>query len=235
MLGVLTSVQRIHIGDATFPMSCRAEQNPHELYLRMVQPNRLGQAPLKLQAKVVGKFMVERELDSRVKSTIRDRTQQAEKQKQERKIELLDVPLPQTKAATTKKSKSTKPMRSTPAGHAPPAPPDAHRSLSNASSVQPSRVASPRPSPRPPSGLHIPHRARLIHCVAIQPRTSDEILTMVAGSDTAARKEVSALIPEASILPWQYESVSSRTFAYSCWNPFLRARTEGGLMQGNGA
>jgi hypothetical protein len=181
-------------------MRSQPETTHHELYIRMVNPQKPAQAaPLKLTANVVGKFMVERELGGRVERAVRDRTQQAEKQKQERKIELLDVPLPHvasTKPAQSKKSKqNAKPQKSTPAGFAQP---DPHRSLSGTSSLQPSRVASPRPSPRPANSTPSA-RSRLVHCVALQFRTSDEILNMVAGSDSVARKEVSTLIPEVRL------------------------------------
>ena len=50
-------------------------------------------APLKLYANVTGKFTVERELGEKVQDKVRDRTQVAEKQRTERKVQMLDSPL----------------------------------------------------------------------------------------------------------------------------------------------
>lgn len=175
-------------------MSAQPETVPHELYLRMVQPNKPG-AVMKLQGNVVGRLQVERQLNAQAETVIRDRTQQAEKQRHERKIELLPTPLVHPSRATQKKSKvASKPTKSTPAGRAPV---DPNRSLSSSTSVLPSRVASPRISPRPPSaGSNAKYR--LIHFVALKPRTHEDILRLVGGQDKEYRKEVQDLIPEVS-------------------------------------
>ena len=54
-------MQKLYIGNTSFTMSNQSETVPHELYLRMVQPNKPG-AMLKLQGSVVGKLRVERQL-----------------------------------------------------------------------------------------------------------------------------------------------------------------------------
>ncbi|EKM54188.1 uncharacterized protein PHACADRAFT_210006 [Phanerochaete carnosa HHB-10118-sp] len=186
---------KLYIGDTSFTMSAQPETVSHELYLRMVQPNKPG-AILKLQGNVVGKLHVERQLNAQAETAIRDRTQQAEKQRHERKIELLDAPLAQAPRATLKKPKvASKPTKSTPAGRAPP---DPNRSLSSSTSLQPSRVASPRISPRPLNvgGSENHAKYRLIHFVALKPRTHEEIIRLVGGSSKESRKEVQDLVPE---------------------------------------
>lgn len=200
MMCILTCVQKLIIGDSTFQMHSQPETTHHELYVRMVNPQKPTQAaPLRLMANVVGKFMVERELGTRVETAVRDRTQQAQEQKRGRKIELLDEPLPvsSTKAVPSKKSKqSAKPQRSTPAGFAQS---DTHRSQS---SVQSSRIASPRPSPRPSSSSSpddiVSTKSRVLHCVAIQPRTPDQIFAFTA-VEQSHRQEVAALISEVCL------------------------------------
>lgn len=207
-------------------MRSQPENVDHELYLRSVHPQKPGQAPLKLMANIVGKFTVERQLGARVESAVRDRTQQAEKQKQERKIELLDEPLPYvagSKATQNKKSKqASKPQRSTPAGFAQP---DTLRSVSGSSSLQTSRVASPRPSPRPPSfGSTEPTRSRLIHCVAMMPRTSDEIYTIVAGSNPVLHNEVATIFKEVRIKPVCRYIEAHACLQCSCCSPCLQLK-----------
>lgn len=168
----------------------------------MVQPKKTPQ--LKPHAQVLGKFTVERELDSQLEAAIRERTQQAERQKHERKIQLLDEQPPPMKAAQTKKSKhADKPPKSKPAGFAPPADP---RNLSAAPSHHGSRVVSPRIlSPRPPAreSSSPPNqsstKSRLIHYVALDSRTEEQMLRAVAGENPTTRKEVTQLIPKVSI------------------------------------
>ncbi|GJE97732.1 hypothetical protein PsYK624_139530 [Phanerochaete sordida] len=187
---------KLYVGNTSFTMSNQPETVPHELYLRMVQPNKPG-AMLKLQGSVVGKLRVERQLTSQTEAAVRGRTQQAESKRNERKIEVLEKPLAPPPKTTVKKSKAaSKPTKSTPAGHAPPA--DPSRTISNSTSLQPSRVASPRISPRPSSagGSENSARYRLIHFVALKPRTHEDILRLVGGQSKESRKEVQDLIPE---------------------------------------
>lgn len=187
--------QKLHIGDTYFTMRpSDIGDISEELYVRMIQANKAGAAPLKLQGNIVGRLTVERELGEQVEKGIRERSYQAEKSKHERKTQLLEE-IPKhlsTTKSSQKKTKPTKPTKSTPAGRAPP---DPHRSVS--ASLQASRVASPRPSPRPSSNST---RARMIHCVALKPRSTEEMMVLVAGVDAGVRREVEDLVPDVSLL-----------------------------------
>lgn len=90
-------------------MKPNAETMPHELYLRTssaAKPN----MPLKLNALITGKFMVERELDPKLQNKIRGRVIEAEKQRTERKTIILENP-PNTKVAKNTKKPKPAPRR----------------------------------------------------------------------------------------------------------------------------
>ena len=197
-------LQKLFIGDACFTMRpADIGDSSQELYVRMLQANKAAAAPLKLQGNIVGRFTVERELGEKVEKDIRERSHQLEKSKNDRTIQRLNE-IPKDLAPTktqVKAKKPTKVTKSTPAGHAPT---DPNRSVS--ASLQPSRVASQRPSPRPsnPSvdSARSPRspgtRMRLLHYVGLRPRTTDEIMRGVAGQDVSVRSEVETLIPQVS-------------------------------------
>ncbi|KIP11560.1 hypothetical protein PHLGIDRAFT_124712 [Phlebiopsis gigantea 11061_1 CR5-6] len=198
----LTGQPKLYIGDACFTMrSADIGETSQELYVRMLQANKAGAAPLKLQGNIVGRFAVERELGEKVEKDIRERSHQLEKSKHDRTIQRLNE-IPKDLAPTKTQVKSKKPTKvtkSTPAGHAPTDP-----SRSASTSLQPSRVASQRPSPRPsnPSAdtarsHQVPTtRSRLLHYVALHPRTGEEIMRNVAGQDMSIRSEVETLISQ---------------------------------------
>lgn len=182
--------QGIYIAGTFYPMRAQEENADHELYLRSTLASKPG-APLKLYANVIGKFMVERQLGERMQNKMRDRTQQAEKQRLERKTQLLDAPLAipsTTKSAASKKPKVVSVKRA--------APPES-RMLSTTSSSQPSRMVSPRP----PVSTETPGlKERLIHCAALQDRTTEELIKMLAsGTAATLRKEVTELIPQVRV------------------------------------
>ncbi|KAI6040202.1 hypothetical protein EDC04DRAFT_2894202 [Pisolithus marmoratus] len=83
----------------SMPVQAQQESTPHEIYLRTssaAKPN----APLKLYANVIGKFMVERQLGAKVTDGVRQRTMEAKKAHSERQAILLDrppIPIPTTK------------------------------------------------------------------------------------------------------------------------------------------
>ncbi len=167
-------------------MRPHAENSPHELYIRAVPANKTT-APLKFYANVIGKFMVERELGSKIESSVRDKTTAAEKQRTERKTILLDAPPPSAPPVKTTKKKTSTIKKLAAAAN--------NRPSSASSSVQ-ARVASPRPnsiqakesqpprpSPRPPASTTASEsdRARLIHFLALNPRTIVEVMRSVGG------------------------------------------------------
>ncbi|KAH9895118.1 hypothetical protein C8Q73DRAFT_646025 [Cubamyces lactineus] len=164
----------LYINDTFFPVTSTPDNSPHELYLRMASAQK-PMAPLKLYANVIGKFVVERQLGEKIEGTIRDRTIEAEKQRTERKAIYLDTP-PDT-GYTGPKGKSKKdasaPRRT------------AVTSTSHAASARASRVASPLPgsSSHANGSTHDPARARLIHCLALKERKTENVIAMCGGKD----------------------------------------------------
>ena len=163
-------------------MRSQKEDSPHELYLRSSSAAK-PMAPLKLYANVTGKFMVERELGEKVQDKVRDRTQVAEKQRTERKVQMLDSPLDLPRANGKKrKAPSTTTSLLKQAAHN-----DHLRNISSASSVAPSRVASPLPpSTTAPSSSTLTatkDRKLMIQYMAISPRSTDEVMRAIGGAD----------------------------------------------------
>lgn len=178
------------------------EHSPHELYIRAMPPTKTT-APLKFYANVTGKFMVDRQLGSRVESLVRDKTTAAEKQRTERKTILLDAPPPSAPPVKAAKKKVPTAKRHTAV--------DSSRTLSASTSTQPSRMVSPRPptvhakdpapsrsSPRPPavSALRDSDRGRLVHFLALRPRTLSEVMRNVGGvnDDQPLRQDLIELL-----------------------------------------
>ncbi|KAI0085057.1 hypothetical protein BDY19DRAFT_967795 [Irpex rosettiformis] len=171
----------LYVGEKFFSMRPHTENSPHELYMRSVPPSNKNTAPLRFYANVVGKFMVERELGSRVESVIRDKTAAAEKQRTERKTIMLDAPPPSAPPVKASKKKNTTTKKQNAV--------TSSRTMSTASSAQASRMVSPRPPPMPapsprsaaPSIASDSDRARLIHFLALNPRTLTEVMRSVGG------------------------------------------------------
>ena len=154
--------------------------------------------------------MIERKLGERVESVVRDKTAAAEKQRTERKTIMLDAPPPSAAVLKPPKKKSAAPKKLSVV--------DTHtRTLSTSSSAQPSRMVSPRPptmsakdaqsshlSPRPPP-VHLVKdetlRPRLIHFLALAPRSTEDVMKMVGGVEGSHRKDLSDLLKEVSDLP----------------------------------
>src|SRR6266446_5593401 len=78
------------------------ESTPHELYLRAALASKVN-APLKLYADITGKFTVERELNGKTESKVQQSTADAQKNKTERRIVLLDNPPALNPSATKTK------------------------------------------------------------------------------------------------------------------------------------
>lgn len=222
---ILNHAKGFTIGDTFYPVKPSGE-NPqnHELYLRLPNMAKAKVAPLKLHANVMHKLMVEREL-SRVQETVRNHTLEAEKQRKERKIMYLDKPpdLSQPGPKGKKKDVSTR-RPAVSSSRAPALPASSHASSSRASPLHtsthtpslssrpvPSSVdhgTSSRMSPLPASlsntdgtsSATASTRARLIHCLALKPRTTDDVITLCAGKDPTprVRSELNALLLSVS-------------------------------------
>ena len=130
---------------------------------------------------------MDRKLGERVQSTVRERTEAAEKQRAETKIKMLDAP---PAVANPKNSKvAPKVKRKVPTkASATPTP----RNLSMPTSTQQSRVASPRPAGPSMTALQAKYpsaRQRLIHFVALQPRTEFDVHRLVGGSNASENEK----------------------------------------------
>lgn len=202
-------------------MAARKEDIPHDLYLRAAPANK-PTAPLKLYANVTGKFFVEQKLasDNAHLKKLRERTAQATEAKQETRTMMLDAPpvtASQSTAGTSKKRKAPgtgifrKPL---------PASSSATASLGVGGSSAGGRKASPNPAaPGPsasgsgsasgsasgssaPSGNTASHpaRPRLIHCLALAPRSADEVVRLVGGSrcDSSTRADLLNLLSDVA-------------------------------------
>lgn len=215
MCSTQISSKGIFIGNKFFPMAPSKEDAEHELYLRSAsaaKPN----APLKLYATVTGKFRVERQLDGSIEDKVRDRTQVAEKQRTERKVLMLDTP-PEITRVSGKKRKAlpASSMMLKKAAHN-----DHIRNVSSAGSVLPSRVASPlpptlalsTPTPStpttptfvmPPTPKESSVRRRMVQYLAVNPRSTEEVMRAIGGADCDAstRRQLSELLNEVGYLP----------------------------------
>lgn len=152
-------------------MKATKEALPHELYLRTssaAKPN----MPLKLNAIITGKFLVERELDSKLQDRVRDRTQQAERQRTERKAIILDNAPPQVKGSkVAKKAKAAPPRK--------PVTVEVKRTITSSIPARPPPPPTPSLMERDPT-----FRSRLIHCLALKPRLTADVARMVVSSKT---------------------------------------------------
>ncbi|KAH9998483.1 hypothetical protein BJV74DRAFT_883171 [Russula compacta] len=161
--------------------------HPHELYLRSALASKIN-APLKLYADIAGKFNVERELNGKAESKVHQSTADAQKTKSERRIVLLDNPPTLTSSAT-----KTKP--SAPAKKRKPAV-SATTTVRRVQHIiqakyEGSSVARGRQSPSHPlpssqaSPVSPAIRAQMVHLLAKGPRTKEDVLTQVGGSDAS--------------------------------------------------
>lgn len=162
-------------------MQSQSEPIAHELYLRTstaAKPN----APLKLQANVIGKFIIAPKLE-RIQNKMRDTQAAADRLKEERQIQLLPEPpvLPPKPGTKKAKATSTKKSAKTGAGTA-------------SHSRVPPKDRSATPNLPPGEEAYRIYgdpstRRRLIHCIALQPRDTAEVMRLVAGRDVGPQEK----------------------------------------------
>lgn len=184
-------------------MRPQKESSPHELYLRAASAAK-PMAPLKLYANVIGKFMVERQLGEKVTDKVRQQTMVAKQQHLERQAILLDqppIPVSGTKHSKRKIPGSGTVVKKTPLSE--------HLRVPSSSS----RKVSPIPQNTPSSKANADVRRRLVHCLAMSPRLSEEAVKMVGGAiiSTPARDGLLALLEEVGLTlpvytPYSYPS-----------------------------
>lgn len=156
-------------------------------------------APLKLYANVMGKFTVERDL-STVTSKVRESAADAANQRSQRQLIVLDAPPPEVGAPARKKKQPKTSMfrnphkESTPNKNTLPVP------------VPAARVASPAPpAPKPPPKVNkestAAMRKRLIHCLAVAERSSEEVVRLVVGPDPdpTSKRDLLSLLEEVRV------------------------------------
>ncbi|KAL1743032.1 hypothetical protein HDZ31DRAFT_75120 [Schizophyllum fasciatum] len=168
-----TANQGIYVNDQCFGLSLSKEQSPHELFMQM--PLHRDKA-LKHYADISHRFTVSAgSLDEAAKK-LRVATDEANKQRQERKVVMLD----EAPSSSTTAPKKTKP---------------AARKQIASSSAAPSRSqgtqpAQPPPPPsRPLSAISPDLRYRVVHCLASSGRTADELVKRVCGGAADERKK----------------------------------------------
>ncbi|KAG1870238.1 hypothetical protein DFJ58DRAFT_765245 [Suillus subalutaceus] len=182
----------IYIGETFFPMRPLKESTPHEIYLRTssaAKPN----APLKLYANVMGKFIVDRQLGEKVTDKVRQQTIEAKKQHSERQTIMLDAPL--MSAAGTKNLKRKAPGSGTVVRKS--AQRDTLRTP--AASTPVTRKISPIPQAAS-SKANADIRRRLIHFLAVEPRETDLAVSRVCGNncDDTAKANLLSILEEVA-------------------------------------
>ncbi|PCH36123.1 hypothetical protein WOLCODRAFT_140232 [Wolfiporia cocos MD-104 SS10] len=190
----------IYVGDTFFPMSLlMKEEAPHELYLRTIVANRPSTS-LKLHATVTGRLEVERQFDQKVGDKVRKTRIDAEQQRTERKIVTLDAPPVDLGKASGKGAAKKRAAPKRPA-HTQPNSLSVTSSAARGASPRTVAPASTRSASQAPAGGSSSAkslRARLIHFLALEPRTVKDILSKVlgGGADDAMKRELKALMSE---------------------------------------
>lgn len=202
----LTLFQGIHIGEHFFPTEFAREQKSHEIF---TLASNKAQAPLRHYASVEGKILVKRVLNEKISDRVKKSNEASVKKAKARPIQLLDAPPAKGKAApkaTKKKSATTKVTSlharnaSLPSNSAPSVTPVRNPSTS----TTPARVHSPLPSPNPRPALTEAQslmRYRLIHFLALTPKTSADVIRNIGGStcDLNTRSQISTCLSQVNI------------------------------------
>ncbi|KAH8119072.1 hypothetical protein DFH11DRAFT_1562832 [Phellopilus nigrolimitatus] len=187
----------IIIRDKSFPMRYNKENNSQELFIRTTVPSRANSnAPLRLNANVVGKFVVERDLSDKLVQQIHNATAAANKQKAERKTIMLDAP-PVNSSATQKSAAK----RKAPPKSAPRSTPTIVKSYATATPPQPTATSSASsPSTALPREVAALFRQRLIHYLALGSATQSDIVKNVGGveADRDTRANIMEILNEAA-------------------------------------
>ncbi|KAL5523663.1 hypothetical protein ACEPAG_7836 [Sanghuangporus baumii] len=167
----------IYVRDQCFPMRYDREKENQELFIRTTMPNRPN-APLRLNANVVGKFAVEKVLSNKISQRLHHATAAAQKQKAERKAKMMDAP----PAVTPPVAQKPAPKRKAPPKSAPKSTPTIVKSYATTS---PNPTASPNGSASValPKDLATTYRQRLIHYLALGSATVQDIFKEFGGSE----------------------------------------------------
>ena len=166
------------MGDTFFPTQPAPENAVHDIYIRATSA-RQKNPPLRYYAKVVGKFVVQRDRVEEIGDRIGRSRKEAEEQRQQRKIQVIDEP--PAGVPNSGKRKDVKQKKPAPAPQ---------RLTPTPSSNNPSSSTS--------SSLGSVFRTRLIQCLATSPRTTEESIKLLLGRNPNpdTRKEFLKLLVE---------------------------------------
>ncbi|KAL5507387.1 hypothetical protein ACEPAH_6843 [Sanghuangporus vaninii] len=227
----------IYVRGQFFPMRYDREKENQELFIRTTMPNRPN-APLRLNANVVGKFAVEKVLSDKLSQRLHHATAAAAKQRAERKAIMVDTPL----AVTPPVAQKPAPKRKAPPKSTPKSTPTIVKSYATTS---PNLTASPNGSVSIalPKELATTYRQRLIHYLALGSATVQDIFKEFGGSeidhntragimdllhDVAEREEVSRKAASTTQLAnWRLKPqtwLEVRPYQYSGYTDNVRTR-----------
>ncbi|EAU91296.2 hypothetical protein CC1G_11554 [Coprinopsis cinerea okayama7 len=178
----------IYIGGSFFPMILGQPENaPHEIYLRTTTTTKKS-TPFKLHANVIGKFTVQPEADA-IGEKVRERKNEVENERANRTTIRLDGPLPTTStqpSKTKKKSLAKDAVANSTMFRKPTAPSSASTSTTSSTSNTPKAT---EPPPKPDADL----RRRVIHYLALQDRTENEVVKATGGASCPERTRLTIL------------------------------------------
>jgi len=186
------------VGDAFFPTQPAPENAVHDIWIRAASA-RLKNPPLKYYAKVVGKFVVQRDRIEEIGDKIGRSRKDAEELRQQRKIQMIDRPPADILKAGKRKDVKSKKPAPTPAAQRPTSTPSSNTTSSGTST----------------SSLGSDFRSRLIQCLATSPRTTEDSIKLLLGRkpNPDTRKEFIKLLAEVR------HTTPSVYWVHSLWYP----------------
>lgn len=196
-LTLQASFKAIHIQDKSFPMRYNKEKDNQELFIRTTGA-RLNNPPLKLSANVIGKFVVERGLDDKLRKQIHDATAEAKKLREERKTVMLDTPPSLTAVGTKAAQKKKAAARTT----TKPTPVFTTKSYATTAPSQQPKETIPSTSSISPEVVN-QYRQRLIHYFALGPASQPDAVKNVGGveADREHRLKITEILNDVCELP----------------------------------
>ncbi|EJD02832.1 uncharacterized protein FOMMEDRAFT_167976 [Fomitiporia mediterranea MF3/22] len=162
----------ILIRDQFFPMRYDREKDNQELFIRTTMAARPN-APLKLNANVVGKFTVEKVLNNKIAQRVREATVTAKQQKNVSKAKRLEESSAMTNVAQ-KKDPSKKP--------APQSTPTIVKSYASTAPNATTSTSGPS-SAALPKEMATTYRQRLVHYLALGAATRQDVLKEFGGQE----------------------------------------------------
>ena len=172
-----------------FPMKVHPESANSDLFIRTTTSLR-PTGPLKLNANVLGRCVVDKLLTERLAKQIHESTLAAEKAKKGRTTIMLDKPPPEASTKGRRKAIVKTVRQSVPSP------------LSQIVASQPQPVASSSTTNSSNLGERLLElRSRLIHFLALGPQSSADVLKHVGGAnqDNETRRAIVELLSQVSI------------------------------------